>query len=179
MLGSFLEETSGLSGSSFSRPGQVESSAFSWQPVGSLDVHHCDPSSRGDGLEGGLFQRHDQVKCPSPLAYLLLFQVFFKIISLSFFYRSMVEIAGGLGPTFGRIWRIGLMGQNATPERVDRVLQVLAESISSLWKKNLMMMMILRDRSQEIYISIGNPFIDFFLRLLFSSQSSCMWREMF
>ncbi len=47
----------------------------------------------------------------------------------------MVEIAGGLGPTFGRIWRIGLMGQNATPERVDRVLQVLAESISSLWKR--------------------------------------------
>lgn len=88
MLGSFLEETSGLSGSSFSRPGQVESSAFSWQPVGSLDVHHCDPSSRGDGLEGGLFQRHDQVKCPSPLAYLLLFQVFFKIISLFLFFTD-------------------------------------------------------------------------------------------
>lgn len=40
-----------------------------------------------------------------------------------------VEIAGGLGPTAGRIWRVGLMGQNATEARVDRVLQVLAESI--------------------------------------------------
>jgi alanine-glyoxylate transaminase/serine-glyoxylate transaminase/serine-pyruvate transaminase len=40
-----------------------------------------------------------------------------------------VEIAGGLGPTAGRIWRVGLMGQNATDERVDRVLEVLAESI--------------------------------------------------
>lgn len=40
-----------------------------------------------------------------------------------------MEIAGGLGPTAGRIWRIGLMGQNATEERVDRVLDVLAESI--------------------------------------------------
>ncbi|XP_046650671.1 alanine--glyoxylate aminotransferase-like [Daphnia pulicaria] len=42
-----------------------------------------------------------------------------------------VEIAGGLGPTAGRIWRVGLMGQNATDERVDRVLEVLAESIKS------------------------------------------------
>merc|ERR1712071_461712 len=36
---------------------------------------------------------------------------------------------GGLGPSAGRVWRIGLMGQNATPERVDRVLQVLGEAI--------------------------------------------------
>ena len=42
-----------------------------------------------------------------------------------------MEIAGGLGPTAGRIWRVGLMGQNATDERVDRVLEVLAESIKS------------------------------------------------
>ncbi|KAK4023801.1 hypothetical protein OUZ56_009200 [Daphnia magna] len=42
-----------------------------------------------------------------------------------------VEIAGGLGSTAGRIWRVGLMGQNATDERVDRVLDVLAESIKS------------------------------------------------
>ena len=42
-----------------------------------------------------------------------------------------VEIAGGLGSTAGRIWRVGLMGQNATDERVDRVLEVLADSIKS------------------------------------------------
>ena len=42
-----------------------------------------------------------------------------------------VEIAGGLGPTAGRIWHVGLMGQNATDERVDRVLEVLADSIKS------------------------------------------------
>jgi len=40
-----------------------------------------------------------------------------------------VEIAGGLGPTFGLIWRIGLMGQNASQERVDKVLAVLTEGI--------------------------------------------------
>ena len=47
-------------------------------------------------------------------------------------YRRKVEIAGGLGPTVGRIWRIGLMGQNATEERVDQVLQVLAEAIKTV-----------------------------------------------
>ena len=59
-----------------------------------------------------------------------------SIIKILFIYlfgfglSSMgVEIAGGLGPTAGRIWRVGLMGQNATEARVDRVLQVLAESI--------------------------------------------------
>jgi len=45
--------------------------------------------------------------------------------------RRNVEIAGGLGPTAGRIWRIGLMGQNATEERVDMVLQVLDEAIKA------------------------------------------------
>ena len=45
--------------------------------------------------------------------------------------RRNVEIAGGLGPTAGKIWRIGLMGQNATEERVDMVLQVLDEAIKA------------------------------------------------
>jgi len=43
--------------------------------------------------------------------------------------RHNVEIAGGLGPSAGLVWRIGLMGQNATYEKVDRVLEVLAEAI--------------------------------------------------
>ena len=46
------------------------------------------------------------------------------------FLRHLVEIAGGLGPTFGQIWRIGLMGQNASEDKVDRVLDVLAEGLA-------------------------------------------------
>uniref|UniRef100_U5EHZ8 Alanine--glyoxylate aminotransferase n=1 Tax=Corethrella appendiculata TaxID=1370023 RepID=U5EHZ8_9DIPT len=42
-----------------------------------------------------------------------------------------VEISGGLGPTAGKVFRIGLMGENATTERVDMVLYVLKESIQS------------------------------------------------
>lgn len=45
------------------------------------------------------------------------------------FCRYKLEIAGGLGPTAGKVWRIGLMGQNATPEKVDFVLKVLKEAI--------------------------------------------------
>jgi alanine-glyoxylate transaminase/serine-glyoxylate transaminase/serine-pyruvate transaminase len=33
-----------------------------------------------------------------------------------------VEVGGGLGPAAPAMWRIGLMGRNATPETADRVL---------------------------------------------------------
>ncbi|XP_058799066.1 3-hydroxykynurenine transaminase isoform X2 [Phymastichus coffea] len=40
-----------------------------------------------------------------------------------------VEISGGLGPTVGKVIRIGLMGVNATPGHVDLVLRALDEAI--------------------------------------------------
>jgi alanine-glyoxylate transaminase/serine-glyoxylate transaminase/serine-pyruvate transaminase len=36
-----------------------------------------------------------------------------------------IEVGGGLGKLAGRIWRIGLMGENARPEVVDRLLGAL------------------------------------------------------
>jgi alanine-glyoxylate transaminase/serine-glyoxylate transaminase/serine-pyruvate transaminase len=36
-----------------------------------------------------------------------------------------IEIGGGLGKLAGRIWRIGLMGENARPEIVDRLLEAV------------------------------------------------------
>jgi alanine-glyoxylate transaminase/serine-glyoxylate transaminase/serine-pyruvate transaminase len=36
-----------------------------------------------------------------------------------------IEVGGGLGPLAGRIWRIGLMGENARPEPVDRLVEAL------------------------------------------------------
>jgi alanine-glyoxylate transaminase/serine-glyoxylate transaminase/serine-pyruvate transaminase len=35
-----------------------------------------------------------------------------------------LEIGAGLGPLAGKIWRIGLMGYNSTPENVDRLLNL-------------------------------------------------------
>ena len=36
-----------------------------------------------------------------------------------------ISVTGGLGPTAGRIWRLGLMGENARPEHYRRLLAAL------------------------------------------------------
>ena len=51
------------------------------------------------------------------------------------FSRYKLEIAGGLGPTAGRVWRIGLMGQNAKPEKVEMALKVLKEALDHVKAK--------------------------------------------
>ena len=38
-----------------------------------------------------------------------------------------IEIAGGLGPLAGRVWRIGVMGEGARPEPQERLVHALAE----------------------------------------------------
>jgi alanine-glyoxylate transaminase/serine-glyoxylate transaminase/serine-pyruvate transaminase len=40
-----------------------------------------------------------------------------------------VEMSGGLGALAGKVWRIGVMGHNADPKRVDRFLGALEESL--------------------------------------------------
>lgn len=42
-----------------------------------------------------------------------------------------IEIGAGLGPLAGKIWRIGLMGNSARPEAVDRCLIALAASLEA------------------------------------------------
>ena len=44
-------------------------------------------------------------------------------------YRHRVEIAGGLGPSAGKVWRIGVMGQNATEANVDRALAAFEDAL--------------------------------------------------
>jgi alanine-glyoxylate transaminase/serine-glyoxylate transaminase/serine-pyruvate transaminase len=41
-----------------------------------------------------------------------------------------IEVGGGLGPLAGEIWRIGLMGENARPEVVDRLVDALRKILS-------------------------------------------------
>ena len=41
-----------------------------------------------------------------------------------------IEIAGGLGELAGRVWRIGLMGHNSTPDNVERLLAALGEALA-------------------------------------------------
>lgn len=41
------------------------------------------------------------------------------------------EVAGGLGPTFGKIFRIGSMGNNATEALVDKTVSIIVEAIAA------------------------------------------------
>lgn len=45
--------------------------------------------------------------------------------------RHGIEVGGGLGKLAGRIWRIGLMGENARPDVVDRFLGALREELGA------------------------------------------------
>ena len=44
--------------------------------------------------------------------------------SLHLLNQHGIEVGGGLGVLAGKIWRIGLMGYNSTPENVDRLLNL-------------------------------------------------------
>ncbi|XP_032668088.1 serine--pyruvate aminotransferase, mitochondrial [Odontomachus brunneus] len=52
-----------------------------------------------------------------------------KIIAARAMERFKVEISGGLGPTVGKILRVGLMGINAQSHVVDLVLRALDEGL--------------------------------------------------
>lgn len=41
-----------------------------------------------------------------------------------------IDISGGLGPTAGKVWRIGLMGGNASFENVSLLLSALRDVIT-------------------------------------------------
>jgi alanine-glyoxylate transaminase/serine-glyoxylate transaminase/serine-pyruvate transaminase len=43
--------------------------------------------------------------------------------------RHGIEVGGGLGPLAGRIWRIGLMGENARKENVERLVGALEREL--------------------------------------------------
>ena len=44
-----------------------------------------------------------------------------------------IEVGGGLGPDAPEMWRIGLMGRNATTETADRVLEALDAVLADEW----------------------------------------------
>ncbi|XP_030183683.1 serine--pyruvate aminotransferase isoform X1 [Lynx canadensis] len=48
-----------------------------------------------------------------------------------------IEITGGLGPSMGKVLRIGLLGCNATRENVDRVIQALREALQRCSRNKL------------------------------------------
>jgi alanine-glyoxylate transaminase/serine-glyoxylate transaminase/serine-pyruvate transaminase len=44
--------------------------------------------------------------------------------------KYSVEIAGGLGPSAGKVWRVGVMGFNARPNAIEQVLVALKDALA-------------------------------------------------
>ena len=45
------------------------------------------------------------------------------------FSRYNIEVSGGLGPTVGVVWRIGLMGYNSHSDIVEQVIGAMADAL--------------------------------------------------
>jgi alanine-glyoxylate transaminase/serine-glyoxylate transaminase/serine-pyruvate transaminase len=54
-----------------------------------------------------------------------------KAFSRHLLDRFGIEVGGGLGDLAGKVWRIGLMGYNSTPENVDRLLAIFESELPS------------------------------------------------
>jgi len=80
------------------------------------------------GLE--LFVKNPKCRLPTLTTVEVPDNVDWKFVVDHLMNKYKIEIAGGLGPTAGKIWRIGLMGYNSTEENVDRVLSALGEALS-------------------------------------------------
>ncbi|KAH8270656.1 hypothetical protein KR044_000096 [Drosophila immigrans] len=82
------------------------------------------------GLE--LFVPHPEERLPTVNTIKVPFGVDWKKVADYAMRKYNLEISGGLGPTVGHVFRIGLMGENATLEKVDMVLSILNEAIQSI-----------------------------------------------
>jgi len=79
------------------------------------------------GLE--LFVKDPKLRLPTVTGILVPSDVDWKAVTSYMMREHRIEISGGLGGSAGRIWRIGLMGYNAQPDNVKRLLRVLKEAL--------------------------------------------------
>jgi len=80
------------------------------------------------GLE--LLVKNPKLRLPTLTTVEVPENVDWKFVADHLMNKHRIEIAGGLGPTAGKIWRIGLMGYNSTEENVDKVLAALGEALA-------------------------------------------------
>ncbi|XP_030380957.1 serine--pyruvate aminotransferase, mitochondrial [Scaptodrosophila lebanonensis] len=82
------------------------------------------------GLE--MFVAHESERLSTVNAIKVPFGVDWRKVAEYAMRKYNLEISGGLGPTVEHVFRIGLMGENATVEKVDMVLSILHEAIQSI-----------------------------------------------
>jgi alanine-glyoxylate transaminase/serine-glyoxylate transaminase/serine-pyruvate transaminase len=54
-----------------------------------------------------------------------------KAVARTLLLEHNIEIGGGLGELAGQVWRVGLMGANSYPDRVERLLNALDQVLAS------------------------------------------------
>ncbi|XP_071146816.1 alanine--glyoxylate aminotransferase-like [Mytilus edulis] len=86
------------------------------------------------GLE--LFVQDKSVRLPCVTGVKVPAGVNWKEVADYAMNQYKVEISGGLGAQAGKIWRIGIMGYNATPDNVNRVLRALSEALKHVGFKS-------------------------------------------
>ena len=52
--------------------------------------------------------------------------------------KYKVEIAGGLGPSAGKVWRVGILGFNAQPQNIQLVLDAMRDGLKQQGYKGVM-----------------------------------------
>ena len=86
--------------------------------------HRRNAQALWTGLESLGLEMHvpEELRLPTLTTVRIPEDVDGKAFSSHLLNSHGIEVGGGLGVLAGKIWRIGLMGYNSTPENVDRLL---------------------------------------------------------
>ena len=88
--------------------------------------HRRNAEALWTGLESLGLEMHvpEKLRLPTLTTVRIPEDVDGKAFSSHLLNAHGIEVGGGLGVLAGKIWRIGLMGYNSTPENVDRLLNL-------------------------------------------------------
>jgi alanine-glyoxylate transaminase/serine-glyoxylate transaminase/serine-pyruvate transaminase len=88
--------------------------------------HRRNAEALWTGLESLGLEMHvpEELRLPTLTTVRIPDDVDGKAFSSHLLNNHGIEVGGGLGVLAGKIWRIGLMGYNSTPENVDRLLNL-------------------------------------------------------
>ena len=88
--------------------------------------HRKNAEARGSGLESLGLELHvpEELRLPTLTTVRIPSDVDGKAFSSHLLNTHGIEVGGGLGVLAGKIWRIGLMGYNSTPDNVARLLNL-------------------------------------------------------
>ncbi|XP_052760161.1 alanine--glyoxylate aminotransferase-like [Mya arenaria] len=100
----------------------------------SWETHKSCAEALLDGVEKlglELLVKEKEHRLPCVTGILVPENVNWKLVTDFAMSKYRVEISGGLGAMAGRMWRVGLMGYNCTPDNVRLVLRALGDGLTS------------------------------------------------